>query len=129
MDPWLNAQTGVQHYLSAYDRVRKSVEHLDGPERLFKTFELSYYLHHDGLASSNPADDLKATVLGGVQFLFHVHTQLEREEASKGRAPTFTQAFAEDIWETLTPVVRLVRDDAVGIFGAETAVAENGPQA
>jgi hypothetical protein len=106
MDPNLNAAAGVQHYLSLSDKVQSKLSGVDGPERLFKTFELSYYLHHDGVNSSNPENDVKAVVLSGVQFLLHVEGALQREEASKEHKPTFTQAFADRLWETVSPYIK-----------------------
>lgn len=105
MDPWINAETGVQHYQTVYERVRKDVERLDGAERLFKTFALTYFLHHDGLSSSNPSDDVKATVLDGVPFLLHVHTVLLEEAEAKRNGPSFADAFADDLWGRVAPFV------------------------
>ncbi len=84
MNPWLNAQSGVAHYMDNYrDSVAHRVEELSGRERLSKTFEFSYYLHHDGPNSSSPSDELKAIVSEGTPFLFRVHRILEQEEKQK----------------------------------------------
>ena len=112
MDPWLNAKAGVTHYLSVFEKIHQRVDAVPpGPEKLFKTFELTYYLHHDGLNSSNPQNDVKAVVLSGVQFLLRVHGILQAEESSKDREPTFAAAFTENLWKILSPYVRIAREE------------------
>lgn len=102
MNPWINAQAGIRHYVDNYERtVAPRVKDLAGPEKLFKTFELSYYLHHDGPASSNPSKDVKAVVLSGTQFLLRVHSFLDKEDQSRQHAPTFTERFEENLWSML----------------------------
>lgn len=102
MDPWANAQAGVQHYILQYEsKVASQVSNLDDIERLFRIFELSYYIHHDGPNGSNPSIDLKATVLSGTQFLFSAYHTLQEEAASRQQAPTFAERFAENLWSLL----------------------------
>ncbi len=105
MDPWLNARSGVEHYMQNLDqRVRPKVENLEGVERAFRTFELSYYLHHDGPNSSNPDNDVKAIVLGGSQFLFAAYNVLQDEAASEKLAPTFGQIFSQNLVKLLDEI-------------------------
>lgn len=100
MNPWANSLAGVQHYLYNYERrVAPHLAELNGAERLFRAFELSYYMHHDGPGYSKPAPELKATVLGGVAFLFRVHEVLEKEQRLKSKAPTFAATFGERMWK------------------------------
>lgn len=114
MDPWLNARSGVEHYMQNFEqRVRPNVDKLEGIERAFKSFELSYFLHHDGPNSSNPSNDVKALVLGGSQFLFAAYHVLQNEAESEKQAPTFAQIFSEnsiklldEIYVTLVPSAR-----------------------
>jgi hypothetical protein len=102
MDPWKNAQAGVAHFMYNYERrVASAVQDSVGAERLFRVFELSYYLHHDGPESSNPGNEVKATILGGSQFLFRAYKALKEESESQQRAPTFTEKFEENFWKTL----------------------------
>lgn len=97
LDPWLNAKAGVEHYRSNYKRrVKKRVDDLEGTEKLFKTFELSYYLHHDGPLSSNPSNDLKATVLTGTSFLLQAFDILNAEAAAREEEKTFLQLLADE---------------------------------
>ena len=110
MDPWQNARAGIAHYVKNFEqRVQKQVDTLVGAERAFKTYELSYYLHHDGPLSSNPSNDVKAVVLNGTQFLFKVRQILEDEEASEVAAPSFAQKFHENLL--------LVLDRVTSFFG------------
>ena len=105
MDPWLNARAGIRHYLSNYEkRVKARVDGLEGVERVFRTFELSYYLHHDGPASSNPSNDLKAVVLTGTQFLFKAYHILQQEAELQRHAPSFGQTFFESTVSALYAV-------------------------
>lgn len=98
MDPWLNAKAGVDHYLYNYERrVAAQVAGLQGAERAFRTFELSYYLHHDGPDSNNPSNDVKATILGGTQFLFKAYRILLDEAASKHEVPSFADRFVANL--------------------------------
>ncbi len=105
MDPWKNAEAGVAHYLYNFNRrVQPSIAELQGPERLFKTFELSYYLHHDGPESSNPNNDVKATILEGTQFLFKVYRVLQEEQGSQTRVPSFAERFSQNFWRMVETV-------------------------
>ncbi len=102
MDPWKNAAAGVNHFIANYNqRVRPYVENLTGPERAFRTFELSYYLHHDGPASSNPSNEVKAIVLDGTQFLFVAYHTLLKEQESEKSAPTFSGLFTARMWSLI----------------------------
>ncbi len=121
MNPWLNAYAGVKHYLSNYqNRVADQVTDLQGAERVFRTFELSYYLHHDGPQSSNPSNDVKAVVISGTQFLFRVLHVLENEAASKQEAPSFAERFTQNVWKLLDSV------KAMFVSGS-TVMAEQPP--
>lgn len=103
MDPWKNAAAGVRHYLDNYkNSVEPYVHHLHGPERVFATFERSYYLHHDGPNSSDPSNDVKAVVLLGTQFLFRAYHILQEEAHSEVRAPTFSERFDEEARSVLS---------------------------
>jgi Transglycosylase SLT domain len=96
MDPWLNARSGIDHYLYNYRRrIESKVQGLDGAEKLFTTFELSYYLHHDGPDSNNSSNEVKATILSGAQVLFKAYRALREEELRQARAPTFAEQFFE----------------------------------
>jgi hypothetical protein len=98
MNPWLNARAGVAHYLKNYrDTVHRKVQHLSGVERAFRTFEFSYYLHHDGPNSSNPSSDVKATVLKGTHFLLRAHHALRQDALNSGLAPSFLQRFISNL--------------------------------
>jgi len=124
MNPWLNARAGVQHYLYNYQRrVGTHVEGLPGAERVFRTFELSYYLHHDGPDSRRPSNDVKATVLSGTQFLFKAYDALQKEAQSKQQAPTFAERFAENVWEVLNAIGSAFFNRDSSFFG-KTANAE-----
>lgn len=102
MDPMANAHAQISHYQYNFERrVRPFVEQLAGPERVFRTFELSYYLHHDGPDSRNPSNDLKATVLNGTQVLFKAYHALLEESESQTRAPTFTEQFYANLLKFL----------------------------
>jgi len=130
MNPWLNARSGVDHYVSNYEqRVRKDVGSLSGAEKVFRTFELSYYLHHDGPNSSNPSNDLKATVLSGTQFLFKVFHVLEQEADSEEHAPSFAQIFSEKLWGLLDRFTSLVEESHIPSFGLLRSAENSLPQA
>lgn len=102
MDPMANARAQVAHYQYNFERrVKPHVEHLTGSERVFRTFELSYYLHHDGPESRNPSNDLKATVLSGTQVLFKSYHSLLAESESQTRAPTFAEQFYANLLKFL----------------------------
>ena len=108
MDPWLNAKAGVKHYIRNYqEKVEKRVTGFTGPELLFATFEHTYYLHHDGINSTNPSPEVKAVVLGGTQFLFKAYevllSEAEREEAERASS-SFTSEFAETFWDSVQRV-------------------------
>lgn len=105
MNPWLNARSGIEHYISNYQaRVKKQVDHLEGAERVLRTFELTYYLHHDGPNSNSPSNDLKAIVLGGSHFLFKVYHVLQEEAESPKLAPSFWERFSENFVRMLNAV-------------------------
>lgn len=105
MDPWLNARAGIKHYIDNYERrVKSSVENLTGIEKVFRTFELSYYLHHDGPASSNPSNEVKAVILNGTQFLFKAYHILKQEEDLHKHAPSFGQTFFESTIKFLNTI-------------------------
>lgn len=96
MDPRLNAQAGIEHYLDNFNnRIAKEVVHLTGAEKLLKVFELSYYLHHDGPQSDNHSDRLKAIILEGTPFLLRTYAILQQEERQRAKQPTFSQRFME----------------------------------
>lgn len=109
MNPWLNAMAGVQHYVINYQkRVQDSVSDVAGPERLFRIFEISYYMHHDGPASSNPSNDVKAVIMGGTAFLFKVYQILQKESESQSQEPSFAEEFSENFWGLVDSVSRYV---------------------
>jgi hypothetical protein len=102
MNPSANAKAGIAHYLDNYnDRVRGDISGLTGAERVFKLYELSYYLHHDGPNSSNPSNMVKAVVLDGTEFLFRAYRILLMENLSKEEAPSFLDRFSENLFEIL----------------------------
>ena len=110
MDPWQNANAGVQSYLYNYQRkVLKEVAGLSGAERVFRTFELMYYLHHDGPESSNSSVEVKAIVLNGSQFLFKAYRALTEESQSQKRAPGFLEKFSKNLWKVLDTVTDYFR--------------------
>lgn len=99
MNPWLNGMAGVQHYTANYQRrVQDSITDLVGAERLFRIFEISYYMHHDGPASTNPSNDVKAVIMGGTAFLFKVYQILQKESESQSQEPSFAEEFSENFW-------------------------------
>lgn len=98
MDPMLNAKAGVDHYLDNFNRrVKSKIQTLSGTEKIFKLFELSYYLHHDGPKSSNPSTKLKATILGGTPFLLRVYEILKAEQAAQEVKPNFFDLFSKNL--------------------------------
>ncbi len=106
MNPWLNAKAGVAHYVDNYNaRVDKRVKDLtDDRERLFKTFELTYYLHHDGPLSSNPQNDVKAVVLTATSYALRAYNILLEEYRVRNDAPKFASIFAGEFWDLLSAV-------------------------
>lgn len=93
-NPWKNAESGINHYIDNYNaRVKSTVSDLSEAEKVFHTFERTYYLHHDGPNSSNPSLDVKATVLRGVDFLFAVHEILVAEEKNNLEADMSPKGF------------------------------------
>lgn len=110
MDPHLNATAGVQHYLDNFNnRVKKNVRNLTGTEQLIKSFELSYYLHHDGPKSVNPSNKLKAIILDGTPFLLRAHEILAQEQQIQARQPSFSDKLfhqAQDISATASDAIK-----------------------
>lgn len=103
MDPWKNAEAGINHYLANYNkRVGQQVHDLSGAELVFRTFELSYYLHHDGPASTSQSTEVKAIILDGTQFLFSAYRALKKESEIEQNAPSFFHIFTNRIWEIIT---------------------------
>ena len=124
MNPWLNAMAGVQHYIANYQkRVNDAVTDLVGPERLFRVFEVSYYMHHDGPASSNPSNEVKAVVLTGTAFLFKAHQILQKESESQEQEPSFAEEFSENFWG----LVELISSTVGGAPSSAEAQAKNMP--
>lgn len=118
MDPWLNAQAQIDHYSKNYERrVRQHVAELQGAERVFRTFELSYYLHHDGPESSNPSNDVKATILSGTQFLFKAYHALLDESESERRAPTFAESFTSNFLRALDRIAGFLHESGAPSWG------------
>lgn len=98
MDPWKNARAEVEHYISNYDhRVKSQVQDLVGAEKVLRTFELSYYLHHDGPNSENPSNDLKALVLSGSHFLLKAYQILQEDNASKIVEPSYGEKYLDTL--------------------------------
>ncbi|MCB0321203.1 MAG: transglycosylase SLT domain-containing protein [Bdellovibrionales bacterium] len=111
MNPWRNAEAGIAHYIDNYrNRVQVEVSGLDGPEGVFRTFELSYYLHHDGPMSTSSSNDVKAVILSGTQFLFKAYQVLQQETESQRAAPSFAERFTENFWEVLHNISRMFTD-------------------
>ena len=111
MNPWANARAGVEHFIANYERtVRPEIKDLTGAERLFRTFELSYYLHHDGPYSTSPSNDVKAIVLTAMPFLFKVQRVLETEATSAQDAPTFAEEFTENLLSVLHSISNFFND-------------------
>jgi hypothetical protein len=110
MDPILNAQAGIEHYLDNYNkRIKHKVTNLTGVEKLVKTFELSYYLHHDGPQSKGHSDRLKAIILSGTPFLLRAHAILQAEGELASTQPSFIEKFAERAEEILTSTINAIR--------------------
>ena len=64
IEPRRNSKAGVSHYLDLYNtKIKDQVSELEGIERAFRIFELTYYLHHDGINSQRPSSDVKACLL------------------------------------------------------------------
>lgn len=124
MDPWLNAKAGVDHYIYNFERrVASKVQELQSAERAFRTFELSYYLHHDGPDSSNPSNDVKATILSGTQFLFKAYHILLDEAASQHEVPSFADRFVANLSRLSHEVLSYLPIDQVPFNGAVEAHA------
>lgn len=119
MNPWLNAKSEIEHYLYNFDRrVKRHVNDLSGAERVFRTFELSYYLHHDGPDSSNPSNDVKATVVSGTQFLFKAYHALMEEAHSEQQAPSFAMTFSANFMQVMDRVSSYFYDSGLPNVGA-----------
>ncbi|MDC0358894.1 lytic transglycosylase domain-containing protein [Oligoflexia bacterium] len=107
LNPWLNAQAGVKHYIKNYkEQIDSRIADLGGSEKVLRMFELSYYLHHDGTLATEASDSVKATVLSGGTFLFKALEILQKEIASKQKQ----QSFIEKIIEELGSIPRILRD-------------------
>jgi len=103
MDPWKSTEAEIAHYQQNYERrIEDLVPEGEGPDKLLRMFELSYYLHHDGQQSNNPSDELKATVLAGTPFLFKAYEILEREQAAREREPSFMDKLEAEIATVIT---------------------------
>ena len=113
MDPWENAKAEMQFYTSNFEHgVGTNVSGLSGTERAFRAFELSYYLHHDGPESSNPSNDVKATILSGSQVLFKSYHALLDEQMSQMHAPSFAESFSDHVWKVVAEVAAYFGYDA-----------------
>ena len=83
-EPMSNSRAGVSHYLDLYNtKIKTQVSDLEGIERAFRIFELTYYLHHDGINSSKPSSEVKAVVLKGTHFLIKSYMILKQEELNR----------------------------------------------
>lgn len=131
MNPWLNAKSEVEHYSYNYERrVKRHVDDLSGAERVFRTFELSYYLHHDGPESTNPSNDVKATVVSGTQFLFKAYHALMQEAESEQHAPSFAMTFSANFMQVLDRAVSYFYDSGLPNVGQLGAIeTKNQPKA
>jgi hypothetical protein len=113
MNPWLNARAGVAHFVKNYQRsVESKIEGLTGPERVFRTYELTYYLHHDGPNATRVADSVKATVVSGTQFLFKAYRILLEEGASRQKAPTFFERFSNNFFNLVQKIMSVVAPES-----------------
>lgn len=118
MNPWLNARSEIDHYTKNFERrVKSHVADLEGSERVFRTFELSYYLHHDGPESSNPSNDVKATVLSGTQFLFKAYHALLQEAESEKHAPSFVESFSANFLRAMDRIASFFHDSGSPSMG------------
>ena len=98
MNPWENARAGIEHYqMLLRTKISPAIAPLGGAERVVRTFELTYYLHHDGINSSSPDNMVKAIVLDGIPPLFKFYEVLRQEEQFEQYAPTFAQEFSENM--------------------------------
>lgn len=135
MDPWLNARAEVVHYRTNFEnRVKPLVDKLSGSERVFRSFELGYYLHHDGPSSSNPSSELKGIVLDGTQFLFKVYHILDEEQISEQSAPSIAGRFKQNFLRTVEVATQTLkerstplRDRFSWVIGRSEASAESLP--
>jgi hypothetical protein len=129
MDPWENARAGVEHYLFNYERrVQPLVTDLVGTERVFRVFQLSYYFHHDGIASSNPTNDVKGTILEGTQFLFRAYHVLQEEAQMPDRAPDFAEKFTTNFQRVTTAIKEFITTTALYryLFASPSTTQEFG---
>ena len=111
MNPWKNAEAGIAHYIDNYRTyVEPRVEGATGAEKLMRTYELTYYLHHDGVASKYPSPEVKATILGGVPFLFRAYRTLQEEYENKGKGPTFADRFGDNLKDVVDSLVEQVQN-------------------
>ena len=139
-DPWKSTEAEIAHYRQNYERrIEERVAHVEGPERLLRMFELSYYLHHDGPLSKDPSDEVKATVLAGTPFLFKVYEVLEADEEYRRQEPTFVDRFRERFdsvvaqarvapGEVMGPVLAWLRPGEEALPGEDALAGEDAPR-
>ena len=139
-DPWKSTEAEIAHYRQNYERrIEERVAHMEGPERLLRMFELSYYLHHDGPLSKDPSDEVKATVLAGTPFLFKVYEVLEADEEYRREEPTFVDRFRERFdsvvaqarvapGEVMGPVLAWLRPGEVALPDEDALAGEDAPR-
>lgn len=117
MDPWRNAEAGVEHYLANYrDKVEPKVAELRGPERIYQTFVASYFMHHDGPDARVVSPEVKTVILDGTNFLFRAYQVLLEEEQNAVRRPSFLDSFTEVFWEVVTPVAQMLESFTENLF-------------
>lgn len=133
LDPRLSAQAEIDHYTHNYKRqIEARVRDLNGPEKLLRMFELSFYLHHDGQLSDAPAPELKAVILAGTPFLFRSYNVLRGEQGVRESEPTFGDRLRDErdavVNALLVMAKRAVGSD-VGLTDAEAAAPSEVSQA
>ncbi len=110
MNPWENARAGVEHFQSLLQsKIQPAIVPLSGAERVVRTFELTYYLHHDGINSTSPDNMVKAIVLDGIPPLFKFYEVLQQEAQFEQYAPTFAQEFSENMLAFVDSIAAMFR--------------------
>ncbi len=119
MDPWRNAEAGIQHYLANYrEKIEPKVAELRGPEKIYQTFVASYFMHHDGPDARVVSPEVKTVILDGTNFLFRAYQVLKDEEQSATKRPSFLDSFSEVFWEVVGPIREMSESISQDILNA-----------
>ena len=98
MDPWLNAKSGIEHYLDNYEeRIKTRVSTLKKSKKAIQLFEMGYHLHHDGQQSQSPSDKANSAILRGIPFLLKTHDILKEQSQSKENLTGVTEHLIHNL--------------------------------